>query len=227
MVERTGSGGVTRVLVDAGPDLREQLLAAEVDRLDGVLITHDHADHIHGIDDLRPLVIHMRTRIEVWSDARTGEFLRSRFGYAFTSPEGSDYPPILIDRRVEAGRPLSIDGPGGSIEALPIDVMHGRSYRALGFRFGGVAYTPDLNAIPEASLCAFENLDLWVIDALRETRHPTHLSLDEALDWIARMKPRRAVLTNLHTDLDYATLKRRLPLGIDVAFDGMRIESGG
>lgn len=227
LVEKIGPDGVTRVLVDTGPDLRDQLLSAGVDRLDGVLITHDHADHIHGIDDLRPLVIQMRKRIEVWSDARTGDLLRSRFGYAFQSALGSDYPPILIDRRLEVGRIVAFDGPGGQIEALPIDVMHGRSAHALGFRFGGLAYTPDLNAIPEASIAAFEDLDVWVVDALRDTPHPTHFSLDEALDWIARLKPKRAVLTNLHTDLDYATLKRRLPAEIDVAFDGMRIESGG
>ncbi|PZQ14889.1 MAG: phosphoribosyl 1,2-cyclic phosphodiesterase [Ancylobacter novellus] len=227
LVERFGGGegGATAVLVDVGPDLREQLLTADVDRLDGVLLTHDHADHTHGIDDLRPLVIQMRQRIDVWSDARTAEVVQSRFGYAFESPPGSDYPPILNDRRIELGRAVVIDGPGGAVEALPIDLMHGKTYRALGFRFGDLAYTPDVNAIPDESVEDLRGLDVWIIDALRDTPHPTHFSLEDALGWIDRLKPRRAILTNLHTDLDYATLKRRLPPEIDVAFDGMVVEA--
>ncbi|MGA0531370.1 MBL fold metallo-hydrolase [Hansschlegelia sp. KR7-227] len=225
LVERIAPSGVTRVLVDTGPDLRDQLLSAEITALDGVLITHDHADHTHGIDDLRPLVIHMRRKIEAWSDEATADVLRSRFGYVFASPPGSDYPPILTDRRLEVGVPVAIEGAGGVVEALPIDLMHGPTTHALGFRFDDIAYTPDLNAIPDASAPALEGLDVWIVDALRDTPHPTHFSLDEALEWIERLKPKRAVLTNLHTDLDYATLKRRLPAKVDVAYDGMRIEA--
>lgn len=226
LVERIGVDGVTSVLVDAGPDLREQLLSANVERLDGVLITHDHADHTHGLDDLRPLVIQMRERSDVWMDARTADVVRSRFGYAFECPPGSDYPPILNDRRLEHDRAVAIEGPGGVLEATPIDLMHGRTYRALGFRFGGLAYTPDVNAIPPEAERALESLDVWIIDALRDTPHPTHFSLDEALAAIERFRPRRAILTNLHTDLDYRTLKDRLPPEIDVAFDGMVVETG-
>lgn len=225
LVERRGPGGVTRVLVDTGPDLREQLLCAEVDRLDGVLYTHEHADHTHGIDDLRPLAIHARARVNVWADERTSDFLWRRFAYAFETPPGSDYPPILTLRRLEAGRPIVVPGPGGGLEALPIALTHGGD-AALGFRFGGIAYTPDVSTVPEASLPLLAGLDVWIIDALRDLPHPSHFSVDEALAWIDRLKPKRAILTNLHTDLDYASLKRRLPPEIDVAYDGLRIVAG-
>ncbi|MDR4306960.1 MBL fold metallo-hydrolase [Chelatococcus sambhunathii] len=224
LVERSGPGGVTRLVVDTGPDLRDQLIGAGVDRVDGVLYTHEHADHSHGIDDLRPLAIHARARVDIWCDAKMSDFLNERFGYVFASPPGSDYPPILNEHRLIAGEPASIAGPGGSIEALPLEVAHGQE-RALGFRFGSLAYVPDVNDIPDASAAMLEGLDVLIIDALRDTPHPTHFSLDDALDWIERLKPRRAVLTNLHTDMDYATLKSRLPPEIDVAYDGMVIET--
>jgi phosphoribosyl 1,2-cyclic phosphate phosphodiesterase len=225
LVERRSAAGVTRVLVDTGPDVREQLLDAGVDRLDAVLYTHEHADHTHGIDDLRPLAIHAHARVEVWCDARMSGFLNERFGYVFRTPPGSDYPPILTERRLVAGETTTIQGAGGPIEALPFELIHGRD-RALGFRFGDAAYTPDLNAVPEASEPHLWNLDLWIVDALRDIPHPSHFSVDDALGWIERTRPRRAILTNLHTDLDYASLKARLPAHIDVAFDGMTVEAG-
>lgn len=224
LVERRGPHGLTRVLVDTGPDLREQLIGAGVDRLDGVLYTHTHADHTHGIDDLRPLAIHAHGRVDIWADDRTGAFLRDRFGYVFETPPGSDYPPILNGHRLAAGIVTTIGGSGGAVEALPIELVHGNE-PSLGFRFGGVAYTPDVNFIPQAAQNALQNLDVWIIDALRYTPHPSHFSLDDALGWIERLNPKRAVLTNLHTDLDYATLNARLPQAVDVAFDGMVIEA--
>jgi phosphoribosyl 1,2-cyclic phosphate phosphodiesterase len=221
---RTPQGGVTRVLVDTGPDLRDQLIGAGVDRLDGVLYTHEHADHTHGIDDLRPLAIHARARVEIWCDARMSGFLRQRFGYAFATPPGSDYPPILTERRLVAGETAAIGGAGGNVSALPFEVAHGRE-RALGFRFGDVAYSPDVSDIPEASEALLRGLDVWIIDALRDTPHPSHFSVEDALGWIERLRPRRAILTNLHTDLDYATLKAALPAGIDVAYDGLTFDA--
>lgn len=223
LVEQASQDGVTRVLVDTGPDLREQLLSAGVDRLDGVLYTHEHADHTHGIDDLRPLAIHGSGRVEIWCDARMSGFLNERFGYVFETPEGSDYPPILTERRLTAGEATRIEGKGGGIDALPFEVIHGHD-RALGFRFGGMAYTPDVNRIPQDAEKTLQNLDLWIIDALRPTPHPSHFSLSDALGWIERLKPRRAVLTNLHTDLDYCNLKARLPDGVEPAYDGMRLD---
>lgn len=223
LVERKGPAGATRVLVDTSPDLREQLLDADVPDLDGVLFTHSHADHTHGIDDLRPFVIHKRHRIHVWADAGTSADLHDRFGYCFATPPGSEYPPILEEHRVRPGEAITVTGAGGAISAVPFEVQHG-STPALGYRIGAFAYTPDLNDIPDAALALLSGLDLWLVDALRPRPHPSHFSLAEALDWIARLRPRRAVLTNLHSDLDYAQLARDLPAHIKPAFDGMRLE---
>jgi phosphoribosyl 1,2-cyclic phosphate phosphodiesterase len=223
LLERVGAEGKTVVLVDTSPDLRWQLIDAGVGHLDGVLLTHPHADHTHGIDDLRPLVIAMRKRIEIHMDDPTSAVVTDKFSYIFTTPEGSSYPPILREKRVRAGVAFAVTGAGGPIEALPFDLDHG-DITALGFRVGGLAYTPDLIDIPERSLPHLEGLDVWIIDALRYAPHPSHLSLDQSLAWIEKMRPRRAILTNLHTDLDYETLRARLPEHVVPAFDGMRVE---
>jgi phosphoribosyl 1,2-cyclic phosphate phosphodiesterase len=223
LVERIGPNGTTSVLVDTSPDLREQLLDAGVTRLDAVLFTHEHADHTHGIDDLRPLVIHMRRRIAVHADHTTGELLRLRFGYCFDTPVGSDYPPILIEHRIKPGAAVEIDGPGGVLSGMPFRLIHGAG-QALGFRFGGLAYASDVSAMPAESLAELRDLDALVIDALRYTPHPTHFSVAEALALIEQLKPRRAVLTNLHTDIDYAALAGEVPDHVEPAYDGMRIE---
>jgi phosphoribosyl 1,2-cyclic phosphate phosphodiesterase len=216
------SGGKTTVLIDLSPDLREQLLGVSVTDLDGILLTHSHADHIHGIDDVRPLVIQRRRQLDVHMDEPTAKIVLNNFSYIFRTPEGSLYPPLLIDHRLEPGRICRIAGSGGVVEALPFRLFHGE-IDALGFRFGDIAYTPDLNGIPDESLDALKGLDCWIIDALRYTPHPSHLSLSEALEWIERLRPRRAILTNMHIDLDYETLKREVPTHVDVAYDGMRI----
>jgi phosphoribosyl 1,2-cyclic phosphate phosphodiesterase len=223
LLEASGADGKTLVLIDTSPDLRLQLIDAGVARLDGVLMTHPHADHTHGIDDLRPLVIAMRKRIEIHMNEATSADLRAKFAYIFESPAGSSYPPILRERRLAAGTACVISGPGGPIEATPFELEHG-DISALGFRISTLAYTPDLNGVPDASLPFLEGLDVWIVDALRYTPHPSHFSLDEALTWIERMRPRRAVLTNLHTDLDYETLRRRLPENVEPAYDGMRVD---
>ena len=190
----------------ARPICATQLLDAEVDWLDGVLITHEHADHTHGIDDLRPLFVHKRRRVDVYLDEPTSRDLHARFGYCFAQAPGSDYPPILTERRLVPGETVAIDGQGGPIEALPVLQEHG-DIPSLGFRFGNVAYSADIKALPPASIAAMAGLDVWIVDALRRTPHPSHFNLDEALDWIARVKPKRAILTNLHSDLDYETLR--------------------
>jgi phosphoribosyl 1,2-cyclic phosphate phosphodiesterase len=222
LVERHASGGVTRLLVDTSPDLREQLLDADVDWLDGVFYTHEHADHTHGIDDLRSLFIKRRQRLDVYLDDATAAMMRSRFAYCFQSPPGSGYPPIAIEHRLTAGSPVLVTGSGGSIPVLPFLQDHG-DIPSLGFRFGGLAYSCDLSGIPESSLDALGDLEVWILDALRYTPHPSHFSVDDALRWIERIKPRRAVLTNLHADLDYDVLRGKLPPYVTPAFDGMTL----
>ncbi|MGB6534727.1 MAG: MBL fold metallo-hydrolase [Xanthobacteraceae bacterium] len=224
LVERRDAGGLTRVLVDTSPDLREQLLDADVDQLDGVLYTHEHADHTHGIDDLRSLFIKQRRLIDAFLDEKTAVMMRTRFGYCFQSPPGSEYPPIVREHRVAAGAPVAIKGQGGAIEALPILQAHG-DIASLGFRFGRVAYSTDLSGLPDDSVTALAGLDVWILDALRERPHPSHFSVADALSWIARLKPRRAILTNLHADLDYEVLRRKLPTHVEPAFDGMTFEA--
>jgi phosphoribosyl 1,2-cyclic phosphate phosphodiesterase len=223
LVERISDNGTTSILVDTSPDLREQLLDAGVKRLDGVLFTHEHADHIHGIDDLRPMVIAMRRKMPVYASRMTSELLLIRFGYCFETPPGSGYPPILEAHRLDHNVETAISGPGGPIGALPFRMIHG-DIDAFGFRFGNIAYAPDVSEMPEASMACLEGLDVLILDALRYTPHPTHFSVAEALDLIERVKPKRAVLTNLHTDLDYGTLRSELPPQVEPAYDGLRIE---
>ena len=225
LIERRNStGGVTRVLIDTSPDLREQLLDAEVTWLDGVLYTHAHADHTHGIDDLRALVLYKRRRVDIYADSITSELLHARFGYCFSTPPGSEYPPILNEHRLSAGRPVTIEGEGGPIVAQPYLQTHG-DISTLGFRFGSVAYSCDLSDLPTESVQGLSGLDVWILDALRYRPHPSHLSLSEALDWVSRIKPKRAILTNLHADLDYDILRHELPPNIEPAFDGMLIKA--
>lgn len=220
LVSRETAEGTTRVLIDTSPDMRDQLLDAGVGALDGVVYTHSHADHMHGIDDLRQVVFNQRQRLPVWADGPTQEALLSRFGYAFVQPEGSPYPPIL-DLHTIAG-PVTVPGAGGPITLTPFRADHG-SMDALGFRIGPLAYLPDAVAIPEDSWPVLEGLDCWIVDALRRKPHPTHAHLDMTLGWIARARPARAVITNMHIDLDYDTLKAELPPHIAPAFDGMTL----
>ncbi len=222
LVSRRGLKGVTRVLVDTSPDLREQLLDACVDRLDAVLFTHEHADHTHGIDDLRPLAIHQRRRMRVYLDEPTSRSMHSRFDYCFTTPPGSSYPPILDEHRLEAGAELTVEGEGGPITVLPFLQDHG-DILSLGMWFGNLAYSSDLNGLPDASIAALGGLDIWIVDALRYTPHPSHFSVADALRWIERIKPRRAIITNMHVDLDYEELRARLPAHVVPAYDGMQI----
>lgn len=223
LVERRGGAGVTRVLVDTSPDLREQLLDAGVDWLDAVLFTHEHADHTHGIDDLRGLFIKRRRRVDVYLDEHTSRALHARFGYCFQSPAGSEYPPIVSEHRLEPGRSVVVNGEGGPISALPILQEHG-DIPSLGFRFGALAYSCDLSGLPEPSVAALAGIEVWIVDALRYRPHPSHFSVDDALAWIGRIKPARAILTNLHSDLDFDELRTKLPRHVEPAFDGLTIE---
>jgi phosphoribosyl 1,2-cyclic phosphate phosphodiesterase len=222
LLQKAVGAGTTTVLVDTSPDMREQMLSANVTRLDGVWYTHEHADHTHGIDELRGYFLRQKQRIPVWADSETGSMLMTRFAYCFNTMPGSDYPPILAMNALVAEQPMSIGGAGGAIDGVPFSVVHG-SINAFGFRVGNMAYTPDVSDIPDVSLPHLQGLDLWIVDALRYTRHPSHFSLAETLSWIDRLKPKRAIITNMHVDLDFATVQRELPDHVEPAFDGMTI----
>lgn len=221
MVERIDDAGTTRVLIDTSPDLRQQLLDAGVGRLDAVVYTHGHADHVHGIDDLRMIVFNQRTRLPVWADGPTQERLLGGFSYVFVQPDGSPYPPILDLYTIEGD--VSISGAGGTVTLRPFEVDHG-SIEALGFRIGDLAYLPDVAAIPDRTWPMLEELDTWIVDALRRDPHPTHSHLAQTLEWIDRAAPRRAILTNMHIDLDYETVAAETPDYIMPAYDGMILE---
>ena len=212
----------TLVLVDTSPDMRDQLLAANVQRLDAVLMTHEHADQCHGIDDLRALVLVARKRIPVHMDKPTADIIGRRFSYCF---EGAGSYPAILDLLVdlEPGRAIEVAGAGGPMPVIPLRQDHG-STPSLGFRIGNFGYCNDVVRLPDETLARLGGLDTLVVDALRYKPHPTHASVADALAWIARLKPRRAILTNLHVDLDYRTLKAELPEGVEPAFDGMELE---
>jgi len=226
LVQRANEQGAepTNVLVDTSPDMRAQLLEQGVGWLDGVLYTHDHADHTHGIDDLRMVAFNGRRHVDVHMSHQTAQVVMTRFSYCFRAPEGSPYPPILREHSLYPGKRVMVNGPAGAIEALPFDQEHGH-IRSLGFRFGNLAYSCDVSDLPDESLAALEDLDVWISDALRYTPHPSHFSLDDALRWIERIKPRRAILTNMHIDLDYDTLRRELPENVEPAHDGLSVET--
>jgi phosphoribosyl 1,2-cyclic phosphate phosphodiesterase len=226
MVRRRGLEGPTRettLVVDAAPEFRLQASGAGARRLDALLVTHDHADQCHGIDDIRAFAITQRARIACWADEATTQSLLNRFGYIFHG-QGA-YPAIAdLHPTPPLGTAWEIVGPSGPIPVAAFDQDHGLGTRSLGYRFGDIAYSSDVVDLPEASFGALEGLDLWIVDALRYTPHPTHAHVDKTLAWIERVKPRRALLTNMHIDLDYAELARRLPPGVEPAYDGLSLD---
>jgi phosphoribosyl 1,2-cyclic phosphate phosphodiesterase len=218
LARRTGAEGTTTVLIDTSPDFRTQALAAGIRSVDAVLYTHDHADQTHGIDDLRTFYGRTRRRIPAWMDVATHAALTSRFDYIFQTIQG--YPPLLDARLIPAhGEHWSVEGPGGAVPVVTFDQAHG-PIRSVGYRLGGVAYSSDVSDLDEAALAAVRGADVWIVDALRYTPHPTHAHVDKTLGWIERVGVRRAVLTNLHIDLDYAGLSANLPAGVELAYDG-------
>ncbi len=210
----------TRVLVDTSPDMRNQLLEAGIGALDAVIYTHAHADHVHGLDDLRMVVFNTGQRLQIWADGETSDALLARFGYAFVQPKGSSYPPICELNTLDGD--VTIDGAGGPITVTPITVTHG-NIDALGLRVGNVAYMPDVSEIPDAAWAQLQDLDIWIVDALRRAPHPTHSHLENTLAWIAKSEAKQAVLTNMHVDLDYETVAQETPDHIQPAFDGLEL----
>ena len=220
LVERRTPDGTTSVLIDTSPDLRAQLLDANVGALDGAIFTHSHADHVHGLDDLRMIVFNTRKRLPVWADKKTSDSLMERFTYAFVQPDGSPYPPILDLKPMT--EKILIRGAGGEIQFEPFEVEHG-NMNALGFRVGPLAYLPDVSAMKPKAWQAVMGADCWVLDALRRAPHPSHSHLEQSLKWIAKTDVKKAVLTNMHIDLDYDTLCQELPKNVQPAFDGMTL----
>lgn len=208
----------TRILVDTSPDLREQLLAANIDRVEGLIWTHDHADHCHGIDDLRQL-FHARGRpVDGYARTETLDSLRSRFAYAFEGKEG--YPPVV------SGNLLPDNFAVGDIAVRVVDQPHG-SITSAGLRFDhagkSIFYSTDFNVFTEDMKMMCEDLDLWIVDALRRRPHPTHPHLAQALEWITEVSPRRALLTHMDQSMDFRTLAAELPPNVEPAYDGMEI----
>ncbi|MEL7464305.1 MAG: MBL fold metallo-hydrolase [Pseudomonadota bacterium] len=221
LVERVDEGGITRVLIDTSPDLRQQMLDAGVGNLNGVLYTHEHADHVHGLDDLRMIVFNQRKRLPVWANAPTSKSLLDRFGYAFIQPEGSPYPPILNLKPLDG--PVTIWGDGGDVVAEPFEVNHG-SIDSLGFRIGPLVYLPDVKEMKDGAWTALEGAECFVCDALRRDPHPTHTHFEQTMGWIDRSGVPSAVLTNMHIDMDYETVKAETPDHVQPAYDGMVLE---
>ncbi len=213
----------TKILIDTGCDIREQLLEANITNLDAVFYTHEHADHVHGIDDLRVLALSNKKRLEVYMAQACAKHVMSAFSYCFNTPKGSEYQPILNANLIEAGVSVSINGAGGSIEILPFLQKHGNII-SLGFRIGDFAYSCDLSELPLNSHKNLKGVKTWVLDALRYKTHSCHLNVEQAMALIDELKVPKAYLTNLHIDLDYERLSKELPDHIKPAYDGLKIE---
>ncbi len=210
------------LLVDTSPDLRAQLLTAGVTRLDGVLFTHAHADHLHGIDDLRAINMNMNAALPAYASAATWQAIRERFAYVLDPlPEGSKffYKPSIQPHTIEHGQTFS----AGGMDVTAFTQDHGYS-ESFGFRTGRFAYSADLCRLPEESEPFVQNLEVWIVDALRDRPNPVHFMVEEAVALIGRMKPKRAYLTHLSHGLDYAKLSARLPEGAAPAHDGLIID---
>jgi phosphoribosyl 1,2-cyclic phosphate phosphodiesterase len=224
LIERvTADGRRTTVVIDTGPDFREQMIDAGVRHIDAAVYTHPHADHIHGIDDLRGYALEARKRIDVYADRPTMDRLMQGFGYCFAQPPGSNYPPILKPHLITHRVPFVISGAGGPLKLEPLPQIHG-DIVSLGFRAGSLAYCSDVSDFPPETAARLQDLEFLVIDALQYHPHPSHFSLSEALQWIERLKPKRAVLTHMHVPLDYDCVMRETPGYVEPAYDGLTVE---
>jgi phosphoribosyl 1,2-cyclic phosphate phosphodiesterase len=215
LIEACAADGAARtILIDTAPDLREQLLRAGVNRIDAVLYTHAHADHVHGIDDLRAICRTMGQAIPVWATAPVLELITARFGYAFERHEGF-YRPSLIAN--------PIDGPFDAVGVpiRPFQQDHGFNTVSTGFRIADFAYSTDVVTLDEAALAVLDGITTWIVDCIRLAPHPTHSHLDRTLGWIRRVGARRAVLTHMDNSLDYTALAALLPDGVEPGRDGL------
>jgi phosphoribosyl 1,2-cyclic phosphate phosphodiesterase len=214
--------GLTSVVIDTSPEFREQMIRARVPHIDAILWTHDHADQTHGLDDMRAYTFAREHKIDGYMDEATYQSLSRRFAYIFTGNHG--YPPICNPRHIPAhGEAWGVSGAGGYLAVTTFDQAHG-PIRSVGYRLGDVAYSSDISGLPEESLEALKDLNVWIVDCLRYKPHPTHAHLEKTLGWIERIKPERAILTNLHQDMDYEALKAILPSHVEPAYDQMEIQ---
>lgn len=213
--------GDTTILVDTSPDLRQQLLSARVQNLSGVIFTHEHADHLHGIDDLREINRVMKQPIPIWAFSETIDGIRDRFGYVFEplAPQThvSYYKPVLHPHVVEGD--FVIDG----LQIQSFNQDHGYG-RTMGLRFGSFAYSTDVVNLPDEAFDILAGVDTWIVGCLMASPHPTHAHVDRAIEWMARIKPRRGIISHMSPKLDYETLQRYLPPGIEPAYDGLVLE---
>jgi phosphoribosyl 1,2-cyclic phosphate phosphodiesterase len=214
----------TRILVDTSPDLREQLLDADVKTIDALLFTHEHGDQTNGMDDLRAIAYRERKQIPTYMDENSKNELLQRFRYCFEKPEGRIHPPILdLQPTISAGQKLEIEGVGGVLNIDVFEVGHG-NINSLGFRFGErIAYTPDAHSLETHALGMLDEIDVWIVDALRYQDHPTHAHADKTLRWGAMTRAKQLVFTNMHIDMDYDTLVSELPGDQMIGYDGLEI----
>ncbi|MEO1248490.1 MAG: MBL fold metallo-hydrolase [Pseudomonadota bacterium] len=216
--------GEARLLVDTGPDLRQQLLDANVESLDAVLYTHMHADHVAGLDDLRALTWKKQEPIHAFADAPTAAELAERFAYAVAGVryDRGLYFPIIDLRTIEPGR-MTFEGVPNGTSVQAFAQNHGAGF-SMGYRFGDVAYSTDVSGLDDEAWRALEGTKIWIVDATRREPHPSHTHLDQTLEWIERLAPERAILTHMNHTMDYADLKANLPAGVEPAYDGLVIE---
>jgi phosphoribosyl 1,2-cyclic phosphate phosphodiesterase len=212
------AAGDVGLLIDTSPDLRDQLMANGIGRISHVLYTHDHADHSHGVNELRRLSRFNGHPMDVYADAATMARLHRRFAYAFEQLPGSPYPEIATVH--------TIDGPFrlGGLEVRPVAQDHGFGETTLGFRIGNFGYSTDVVGFSDEAFDALSGLELWIVDCYRDAPHPTHAHWDLTMSWIERLRPRRAVLTHMGAGLDYEAVRRRCPAGVEPGYDGMTIE---
>ncbi len=212
----------TNILIDSGCDVREQLLRANIDRLNAVFYTHEHADHTHGIDDLRVLALSQREQIQTYMSQSCADIITKNFSYCFNQPKDSNYHPFLKANIIKAGEEIIIDGAGGAITILPF-LQHHANIDSLGFRIGDFAYSCDLSSLAKSSYRLLDGVKIWLLDALRYSAHPCHLNVEQAVNLVNELNIPKAYLTNLHIDLDYDKLSSELPNHIRPAYDGLEI----
>ena len=224
LIQRIAANGdKTTIVVDTGPDFRSQMVEANVNDITSVVYTHAHADHIHGIDDLRTYAISKKQLIDIYADDATFKRLNEAFGYCFTTPKCSNYPPILKRHQITPYKELVVSGPGGTIPLFPVLQIHG-DIHSLGFRVGNVAYCTDVNEFPEETPAHLKNLDVLIIDALQYRTHPSHFSVDEAVEWSQKLGAKRVILTHMHVPLDYDEVSKYTPENVEPAYHGLTFE---